>query len=367
MKKHFFTLIYILFFGTINSNAAVWRLNNSNGVSANFTGTLQDAINSVSPGDTIYIEPSPYNYGGAIISKKVILIGAGYWLNENDSTQANKEKSEVEELVFNSGSEGSEIMGLYCYKLIPTIESWKLIAVNTDNISIRRNYFYGKNTNCYQSSCSGIVIELNGNRANVNIEQNWLECYHTGGPAGGIQIGAAIHINGAPTNISIRNNFIKSNANAILDTISTVTTELTVGNNVIWGNLLTYNVLYVNNVLISGTYYDGSGNSSANNICNGIQFPDINNNQLNINMTTVFVDYDLYIDKGYILAPGSPAIGAGFNGGDCGVFSNDFGGNPYVLSGMPNIPAIFDIDFNSTVFPAQFENLEINIKAKSHN
>lgn len=42
-------------------------------------------------------------------------------------------------------------------------------------------------------------------------------------------------------------------------------------------------------------------------------------------------------DRGYRLKPGSPAIGAGFNGVDMGAFG---GTTPYILSGMPSRPRI---------------------------
>ncbi len=76
-------------------------------------------------------------------------------------------------------------------------------------------------------------------------------------------------------------------------------------------------------------------------------------------MSTVFVDHDLYIDNGYILTDNSPAIGAAINGGDCGVF----GYYPYILSGMPEIPAVFE----ATVIPIGTSSLPVNIKAISHN
>jgi hypothetical protein len=98
-------------------------------------------------------------------------------------------------------------------------------------------------------------------------------------------------------------------------------------------------------------------------MCNGTQYPDENNNQQNVDMTTVFVDYEKYIDNGYLLAPGSPAAGAGISGGDCGAFGNGTGGDPYILSGMPEIPAIFD----ATVTPIGTSSLPVNIKASSHN
>lgn len=366
MIKRAILLGSIIFGCLIISNAQVWRLNNIAGVDADFTSTLQDAIDNVSDGDTIHVEQSPFSYGAATIDKKVTLIGAGYWLSENDSTQANIEKSIVEELIFNMGSEGSGIMGLYCYKVFPDKTSWQLITINTDSISIRRNYFSGRLNDCYMSGCSGKVIELNGDREDIYIEQNWLECYHSMGPSGS-HIGAAIILNGESSDVFIRNNFIKSTHYAIFENISYTIVGLTVSNNIIWGEIYTYIAMHINNILLEGSFYNGSGGLSANNLCNADQYPDDNNNQLNIDMSTVFVDHDLYIDNGYILKPLSPAIDSGFNGGDCGVFGFGYGGEPYILSGLPAIPAIFEVNFNKTIFPVDTTNLQINIKAKAHN
>ncbi|MCF8369327.1 MAG: hypothetical protein K9G76_09820 [Bacteroidales bacterium] len=77
-------------------------------------------------------------------------------------------------------------------------------------------------------------------------------------------------------------------------------------------------------------------------LCDAAQYPadpDLYNQQ-HVDMRTVFEDHAKLIDNGYFLAPGSSAIGAGVNGGDCGVFSFDTG-YPYVLSGIPAIPAIY--------------------------
>jgi hypothetical protein len=80
-------------------------------------------------------------------------------------------------------------------------------------------------------------------------------------------------------------------------------------------------------------------------------------------MSTVFVDFEKYIDNGYILASGSPATAAGVNGGDCGAFGTGTGGQPYILSGMPEIPAIFE----ATVPSYGTSSLQVNIKATTHN
>jgi hypothetical protein len=80
-------------------------------------------------------------------------------------------------------------------------------------------------------------------------------------------------------------------------------------------------------------------------------------------MDSVFVDYDKYVDNGYLLKPNSPAKNAGINGGDCGVFSFDYDCEPYILSGMPAIPTIIEATY-TTVGTTE---LPVNIKAKSNN
>jgi hypothetical protein len=62
------------------------------------------------------------------------------------------------------------------------------------------------------------------------------------------------------------------------------------------------------------------------------------------------------------LKAGSPAIGAGVGGVDMGLFG---GSDPYVLSGLPAIPAIWFISAPSSGSGAS--GLQVQIKAKSHN
>ena len=116
----------------------------------------------------------------------------------------------------------------------------------------------------------------------------------------------------------------------------------------------------MNNILIEGDV-TGSNNFYYNNISDISQFGNENGNQQNVDMNTVFVDHTSGVDNGLILAPGSPAIGAGFEGVDCGIFG---GNNPYVLSGIPPIPSIFEITqigIGSVATPIQ-----VNFKAKSN-
>jgi hypothetical protein len=333
--------------------AAVWRLNNI-GANASISGTLQDAINYSSPGDTIHVEPSSTSYGSASITKNITLIGAGYWLTENDSTQANTMTSLVGSLTFSQGSEGSKICGLY-------IEG--RINIQTDNITISRNYIN------QSTSSTSEAIYINGSNQNIKIIQNWINGYAstTGDHIIGIESDGS-----AQQEIEIHNNFIRtSHGNtgihqAIVIPLSS-NGVISIVNNNIWGNLETTGAYIANNIQLEGGI-SGAGNTYYNNLGITNQFPSNNGNIQNAGMGMLFIDYDSYVDNGYILndLPGVPSLatGAGLNGGDCGVFGYHTTGTPYKLSGLPDIPAIFEFSGNLSngVGPVQ-----INIKAKSHN
>jgi hypothetical protein len=98
-----------------------------------------------------------------------------------------------------------------------------------------------------------------------------------------------------------------------------------------------------------------------NNIFRGEVFVYGSNNIVSNNVTDngqVFVGTGS-TDGQWQLKPGSPAIGAGVGGVDCGMFGGD---SPYVLSGIPSIPTIYF--FNA---PLEGGNqLPVQIKIKSN-
>lgn len=113
--------------------------------------------------------------------------------------------------------------------------------------------------------------------------------------------------------------------------------------------------MYFHDFFQSNGYY-------YNNISNSTQFGSSNGNQQNVNMNNVFVGITgNSIDGQWQLKTGSPAIGAGFNGVDCGMFGGDF---PYILSGLPPIPAIY---YHIQTIDNINHILNVTIKAKSHN
>ena len=367
MKKNtLLTVLAILF--AITADATVWRVNNRPDVNADFI-TLQDAIDGATANDTIYIGGSPDHYGPGIFDKKLVVIGAGYWHSENDSLQAYEEYSWVKQLTFNTGSEGCKISGLYIYNgNYGGAQNWKLISINTDSITLQRNYIYGYTHTSY--TYNGYSVYINGNRSGITIQQNWIIAYIFDNYSSINGSVYCVYFSGNPTNSIVRNNFLRAYKGHSWGSIYSISlptynanTELTINNNIMWGNISTAQTFHVNNILISGTYSAGQGDLSSNNICSGTQFPVGSGNVQNAVMDSVFMDFDLYIDNGYYLKPNSPAMNAGFYGGDCGVFSTDYLAQPYRLSGMPAIPSVFESTFE-TVGASQ---IPVNIKARSNN
>ncbi len=376
MKNIF--LLLILAVAITNANATVWQVNNRviNGatVDSDFT-TLQAAIDSAAHGDTLYIMGSPTSYGGGVFSKKLTVIGPGYWLEENDSTQAITNHARVESLLFNPGSEGTIIEGLYIdYGVYAAygLTGWKMIEINADSITIQKNRIKGF-AEWGWGDISGHAIFINDSIDNLTIQQNWIfSLWHPLGSYTSATIIDCIYYEGVNSGIEIRNNFIRASnpgmygeVKSISMAVNDTASEINIYNNVIWGNMTTYNTNQYNNIFVSGSK-GGSGDIMMNNIGSSTQYPSTPaalNNLQNVPMDSVFVDYDLYIDNGYILKSNSPAIGAGINGGDCGVFGYHAGGVPYVLSGMPAIPAIYE----ASVTPNGTNNISVTIKAKSHN
>jgi len=350
MKKQITLLTALMIFIAISINATVWRVNNRVNVDADFT-TLAAAISGASANDTIYLEGSPTSYGAGTFQKTLTVIGTGYFLNENDSTQAYKEKSIVGLLSFYNGGQGSVVEGL----TISVSGSWGATAViiGTNDITLRRNYIY---TNIVYSGLS-YAITINSVYNSIIIEQNWIRPR-----AKTVNDAYAIFFSSYTINSIIRNNifYCDTTNHAIFMTTDHEASSLIITNNVIRGDIATYHSSQYNNIIISGTYTAGTDDLSSNNICDATQYPAINGNQQNVDMATVFVDHLGVSDNGYILKAGSPAIGAGVLGVDCGAFGTN---DPYMLSGMPPIPAIFDFEMSQTIGTS---TIPVTIKSMSH-
>ncbi|MBN2698492.1 MAG: hypothetical protein JXR52_06670 [Bacteroidales bacterium] len=326
------------------ANAASWRLNNNPAVDADFR-TFADAHEAASPGDTIFIEGNGHvaHYGNISITKKLVLIGPGYFLNENDSTYAHQNFARFQSIYIQAGAQGTEVYGLYVYTDDANTCHMRIWA---SDVIVARNYF--------SSHIGYNEIYIAANVQNVTICQNF--AYR-------------VRIEGATaSNLIIANNYI-SNSVSLNNSSNAIITNNVVG--LVLDNV--YNSEIKNNIILSQQYSDpvsagNSSNSIAFNLLPG-NLPAGNlgpGNIGNVNMSTVFAGYPEQgghtSDSRFQLKPDGPAVGAGEGGTDCGMFG---GSLPYVLSGLPAVPRIYE-----AVVPtagSAVSGLPVIIKARSQN
>jgi hypothetical protein len=327
------------------SFAKIWRVNNNSGVTADFT-TLQAAHDGASSGDTIYLESSPNGYGGLNCTKKLAIIGTGYFLDQNTDLQAFTLPSHVGGITFSAGSQGSSVEGL-------SFDN-NSVYINVNDIVVRRNYFASANGTTPDYYVGGVAI-YNG-ASNILITQNYA---------------LQINSNSSSTGVLISNNVISFNAYYGETTTQPsinlhANTVAIIKNNIFRrGVISAYNSNISNNIMIAGSLA-GSGNLISNNIGNSTQFGNTNGNKQNVDAGTIFESTGSF-DGAYKLKSGSPAIGAGYGSTtaspvDCGIFG---GTTPYKLSGLPAIPSIYF--FSNQPVGSNSDPIDVQVKVRSNN
>jgi hypothetical protein len=303
---------------------------NNTGLPADFT-TIQSAHDaaSVLAGDTLHLEPSAVNYGDLVSVKKLIVFGPGYFLSLNANQQANPATAAITNLTLNSGSNGTVISGL-------TITTH--VYINTGNITVSRNYIVGN-----------IYLSRDYSYSNISISGNYVIGYvTTSGSSGVTTITNVLIINNLLGWISFTTQFSGVIANNIIGSYNSTIYYFTIKN-----NIFTHTDNY--------PAFSGSFNAINNNIsASPSGLPVGNGNQSGVSMSTVFIGTGS-TDGQWQLAAGSPAIGAGLNGEDCGMYG---GNSPYHLSGLPKIPSVY---FLSAPANSNGNTLPVVISTKSNN
>jgi hypothetical protein len=334
---------------TIVSNAAfakIWRVNNNPGVNANFT-TLQAAHDGAASGDTVYVESSATGYGGLSCTKKIIIIGTGYFLDQNQGLQAFALPSTVGQIVFSTGSAGSTLQGLTF--------NGSNVYIDVNDIVVQRNFFGVINGNNPDYYTPGSVI-IRSNASNILVSQNFALNLTVQGSSIGLLISNNYFTIAYPYGDATTQNSVNLSSAAIA----------IIKNNVFRrGQVIAYNSNISNNIMYAG-FLAGSGNLISNNIGNGTQFGTADGNKANVDMTTVFELIGSF-DAAWKLKVGSPAIGAGYgstiqNPVDCGFYG---GSTAYVVSGIPAIPSIYF--FANQPVGSNSDPIKVQIKVKSNN
>ena len=334
-----FTLTAVLFLTLMahSAQAKIWTVSPRPG--ANFT-TIAGAVgsSSVLAGDTILVSGAPSSYAGFTISKKLTIIGPGYFLGENAGLQADTNSAKISSTV-TINAQGTTIMGMhFLYAL----------SINADNVTIIR---------CrVQASTASIQPVYIYAKDSIVLRQNYItqsaSYYHS------------ITVAAGATQIFIQNNFVEytggSPSYGSFDINGSMTGDIS--NNIIYGDFdnVSGGFTFNNNILRGGTF-NTTGVIPYNNIGDGTQFGTSNGNQQNVNMSSVFLGTGSSDAKWQLSLAGGPASNAGFGGVDCGMFENSLGYG-YVLSGIPAVPSIYL--FNTSV---NGNNLDVTVNVKSNN
>ncbi|WP_153798154.1 hypothetical protein [Foetidibacter luteolus] len=346
----------------VTANATVWRVNNTsnyNGTSLfgeNLGGTasypvfqqINQAIGwaSVSAGDTLHVEGSSIVYAAANITKKLILIGPGYFLTENPNTSNNVLDAKLATVVFTSTSGGSQLIG---FNVVYNSNTGNRIYIQASNILIKRCRIERSITLGDNYSISDIAIIQNffplaGDETAIRTNSNTQFVY--------------------PDDVYFNNNILQK-------TLLWAGSILQCNNNVFDGpaNKLNIQMLtssFQNNILKSTNATVNINNNTNLNVAYNVgtsatQFGTANNNLAVPNMTTVFVDAGT-TDGKYQLKAASPASNNGSDGTDRGAYGGLAVTSRYTLSGLAPIPVIYGI---STSAVATSSGLPVTIQART--
>ncbi|RMH71727.1 MAG: hypothetical protein D6675_06025 [Gemmatimonadetes bacterium] len=335
--------ILILFFAFIApASATIWVVNSNPGSpDADFV-TLQEAHDGANAGDTLYVMGSPVNYGALDLSKTLYIYGPGYFLAENPETRADIATAKTEYISFHETSSGSMLMGL---DINGFVRFWTNDIILQRNMIVTDGYTYDRD----------YIIGTGLNVSNILILQNYIRnTSDYGGCAPTIWLG------NQNSDIIIRNNYIERGLTEGREALISPSgaESITIEHNVFLGSISVYNATFRHNILRDGEFW-ASNCIVTHNIGNSTQFGSDDGNQSNVDMNTVFINAGS-TDGRWQLAEGSPALDAGENGVDIGMFG---GSTPYVLSGITPMPSVYFFDAPPIVGPQTDLNIRVKIKS----
>ncbi len=330
MSRFFFsTLIVLLIAGMSGATVRVVD-NNPNAVGVFTDG--QTAINASVAGDTVYFAGSVTGYGSISINRPLTIIGAGNFLTEYPESQARPLPSYIVSLYLAEGAAGTVVYSM----------KFNSVILWSSNVSLRR---------CVIDNGGNTLISTDRLISDILVEQCYLSGSYNGYPA--------IFLPNTQNTNFYNNYMVSTSTTQPLFWTGTSASNIDLVNNVISGNVELNNGYMANNIMISGTL-TANNCRTFNNIGSGVQFSASNNNQQNIDMSSVFIGTGT-TDGRWQLSESSPARAAGIGGVDCGIFGNT---NPYILACLPPIPTI--TSFTSQAATTAPAGLPITIRARGH-
>ncbi len=348
MKVFVFTLVAL--FAASALSAASFTVDNNIRPTGQYN-TWISAYNAAADGDTIYIYPSPYDYGPAYnqpVRKRLTVIGGGF-------NPANPDllTSRLSPWVDQTGGAGSVFSGLHVYAAVTSSYQVKYVNCRFDSyVSLQAS-----NSELKHCLCNGAVYVGNGSADTTGFLIQGCTLTHFFQPTtrsdanctNCVFIGNLAHVDtGGNNNLSC---YL---TNCLFVNSGTGNQTLHSG----WGSSVDLHFVncIMETIAINAAYYEFLHcifeGSSANIGGTG--------NLQNVDLSLVMED----VNAGdYHLITGSLASGAGFNGEDIGIYG---GATPFSdLWYLTRLPSITELSCPSVV--DQNGNLNVHIEAQAGN
>jgi hypothetical protein len=342
MKK---TLLFltVLVFGTNQLWASQYTVSNAIGGAAQFT-TIQSAIDSAQPNDTILVQGSTINYGDFNITKALTIIGPGHHptaIGAFSSTTGNCSISPV--------ASGTRLIGLDIFAI-------SIGGVTPVDNFIVRNCIIRNNMN-FQNSTTNCVFEGNFIYASIQM-------YDFQGMEMIFRNNVFFHTSVGPRITNINSPIIFDH-NTFLGTSSgrpfNVVYQAIISNNIFYNCELTntgsLSTSYNGCVVINNATYlcagslPGANNTGSGNL-NGVD-------PLFVNYPAIPTDFSWLYD--IHLQPSSSLLEAGSDGTQIGVYGGTY---PFRLSGEPiGMPSMNTLTIDNVAVPLN-GTLNVNFSAE---
>lgn len=351
MKKTiqlFHTFILILITVGLAQAQTIHVVNNTPGApgGTNVYTSVDDAITAAVDGDIIHIIPSQESYGSFTINKQLQIYGIGI----NPDKQA-PILSRITDITVENNASGSTIEGLWLNSLSIAQD------VSVSNLTVRNNRFNNRFSQGSSSTINGLIIHNNlfelDNLNSSDIDLNTLNGTSNVVVTNNIFTGDSNGISGGNQILISHNLFLGNSASRrSLGNLR----NAQVFNNIFYGRspsgfTIEYTSFQNNLVFEGGEFPIGENNNTGSGNL-------VDTDPLFVNLATSASEWNFTWDPN--LQPGSPAIGAGTDGSDLGIFggsaSFDLTGVPRPLIQTLNLPAMIGTD----------QDLDVTIHARGN-
>ncbi len=339
-----------------------WTVDNRPGTTAQFS-SVQAAHDAAQAGDFIYIHPSPNSYGTISIKKKIHLRGIGH-----GPELANGEHATLASITLSrnategTNASGSSMSGLEINNIGDANEfAFTNILIQNNRITGYLNFYQAYNYiiqgNIFSSTSGPFNINFqNSAHANNIISHNIFNAAFNSSPTSAI-------FNNLIASDTVSNNLIIMNFNGATNTFFNNCLNPTMNNNMfVLGTTAVIASITTNNSTINFqnclTFDYGGGTVATLSGTNNLN----NTNPQFLTIGTPANPGFLYTNN-YKLATGSPAINAGSDGDDLGIYGQGF---LFQMNGYPfDLPYPTQINITNAIVEAG-GTLQVNFKAEAN-